>query len=76
MVLSVCLYTILLYIVYCLFTMVYYIIVDMTALYVCLCCIVSEISCAKIRDDAPLDKICLFGCGVRYVYIYEGYLLL
>jgi S-(hydroxymethyl)glutathione dehydrogenase/alcohol dehydrogenase len=26
--------------------------------------VVSEISCAKISDDAPLDKICLFGCGV------------
>ena len=26
--------------------------------------VVSEISCAIIRDDAPLDKICLFGCGV------------
>lgn len=26
--------------------------------------VVCEISCAKIRDDAPLDKICLFGCGV------------
>jgi S-(hydroxymethyl)glutathione dehydrogenase/alcohol dehydrogenase len=26
--------------------------------------VVSEISCAVIRDDAPLDKICLFGCGV------------
>ena len=29
--------------------------------------VVSEISCAKISDDAPLDKICLFGCGIRYV---------
>jgi Zn-dependent alcohol dehydrogenase len=29
--------------------------------------VVSEISCAKIRDDAPLEKICLFGCGIRYV---------
>lgn len=29
--------------------------------------VVSEISCAKINDDAPLDKICLFGCGVRCV---------
>ena len=28
--------------------------------------VVSEISCAKISDDAPLDKICLFGCGVRF----------
>lgn len=26
--------------------------------------VVNEISCAKIADDAPLDKICLFGCGV------------
>jgi S-(hydroxymethyl)glutathione dehydrogenase/alcohol dehydrogenase len=26
--------------------------------------VVSEISCAKIPDDAPLDKVCLFGCGV------------
>ena len=26
--------------------------------------VVSEISCAKVRDDAPMDKICLFGCGV------------
>jgi S-(hydroxymethyl)glutathione dehydrogenase / alcohol dehydrogenase len=26
--------------------------------------VVAEISCAKVRDDAPLDKICLFGCGV------------
>lgn len=26
--------------------------------------VVSEISCAKIRDDSPLDKVCLFGCGV------------
>jgi S-(hydroxymethyl)glutathione dehydrogenase/alcohol dehydrogenase len=26
--------------------------------------VVSEISCAKISDDAPLDKVCLFGCGV------------
>jgi S-(hydroxymethyl)glutathione dehydrogenase/alcohol dehydrogenase len=27
--------------------------------------VVSEISCAKIPDDSPLDKVCLFGCGVR-----------
>ena len=27
--------------------------------------VVSEISCAKISDDSPLDKVCLFGCGVR-----------
>lgn len=26
--------------------------------------VVSEISCAKIADDSPLDKVCLFGCGV------------
>ena len=26
--------------------------------------VVSEISCAKISPDSPLDKICLFGCGV------------
>lgn len=26
--------------------------------------VVSEMSCALVRDDAPLDKICLFGCGV------------
>ena len=24
----------------------------------------AEISCAKIEKSAPLDKICLFGCGV------------
>eukprot|EP01038_Epipyxis_sp_PR26KG_P016672 gene16672-22799_t len=26
--------------------------------------VVSEISCAKISDSSPLDKVCLFGCGV------------
>ena len=26
--------------------------------------VVSEISCAKVSPDSPLDKICLFGCGV------------
>jgi S-(hydroxymethyl)glutathione dehydrogenase / alcohol dehydrogenase len=26
--------------------------------------VVSEISCAKVDDNAPLDKVCLFGCGV------------
>jgi S-(hydroxymethyl)glutathione dehydrogenase/alcohol dehydrogenase len=26
--------------------------------------VVAEISCAKIRDDADLSKVCLFGCGV------------
>ena len=24
----------------------------------------AEISCAKIADEAPLEKVCLFGCGV------------
>jgi Zn-dependent alcohol dehydrogenase len=26
--------------------------------------VVAEISCAKINDDANLDEMCLFGCGV------------
>jgi S-(hydroxymethyl)glutathione dehydrogenase/alcohol dehydrogenase len=26
--------------------------------------VLSEISCAKIDDAAPLEKVCLFGCGV------------
>lgn len=26
--------------------------------------VVSEISCAKIPEDAPLNTVCLFGCGV------------
>ena len=26
--------------------------------------VVNERSCVKIREDAPLDKICLLGCGV------------
>ena len=26
--------------------------------------VLAEISCAKIDDAAPLDKVCLFGCGV------------
>ncbi|CAN0043486.1 unnamed protein product, partial [Phaeothamnion confervicola] len=26
--------------------------------------VIAEISAAKIRDDAALDKVCLFGCGV------------
>jgi len=26
--------------------------------------VVAEISCAKITDQAPLEKVCLFGCGV------------
>eukprot|EP00730_Choanoeca_flexa_P005383 TRINITY_DN11932_c0_g4_i5.p1 TRINITY_DN11932_c0_g4~~TRINITY_DN11932_c0_g4_i5.p1 ORF type:complete len:291 (+),score=41.39 TRINITY_DN11932_c0_g4_i5:232-1104(+) len=26
--------------------------------------VVAEISCAKIADDAPLEQVCLLGCGV------------
>jgi S-(hydroxymethyl)glutathione dehydrogenase/alcohol dehydrogenase len=26
--------------------------------------VLAEISCAKINPDAPLEKMCLFGCGV------------
>jgi len=26
--------------------------------------VLAEISCAKIADDAPLEKVCLLGCGV------------
>ncbi len=26
--------------------------------------VLADFSCAKIRKDAPLDKVCLFGCGV------------
>jgi S-(hydroxymethyl)glutathione dehydrogenase/alcohol dehydrogenase len=26
--------------------------------------VVHERSCVKVRDDAPLDKVCLLGCGV------------
>ena len=26
--------------------------------------VVSEISCAKLTENAPLEKVCLFGCGV------------
>ena len=26
--------------------------------------VLAEISCAKVRMDAPLEEICLFGCGV------------
>ena len=42
--------------------------------------VVSEISCAKVSPDAPLDKVCLFGCGIStglgmcwhiYICIYE-----
>lgn len=28
------------------------------------CTVVPEVSLAKIRKDAPLDKVCLLGCGV------------
>ncbi len=28
------------------------------------CSVVPEVSLAKIRKDAPLDKVCLLGCGV------------
>ena len=27
-------------------------------------CVVPEIALAKVRKDAPLDKVCLLGCGV------------
>ncbi len=30
--------------------------------------IVGERTCVKIRDDAPLEKVCLIGCGVRTGY--------
>jgi S-(hydroxymethyl)glutathione dehydrogenase / alcohol dehydrogenase len=26
--------------------------------------VLAEISCAKIAPEAPLEKVCLFGCGV------------
>ncbi|CAB9501292.1 Alcohol dehydrogenase class-3 [Seminavis robusta] len=26
--------------------------------------VLAEISCAKVADEAPLEKVCLFGCGV------------
>lgn len=26
--------------------------------------VLAEISCAKIAKEAPLEKVCLFGCGV------------
>eukprot|EP00522_Entomoneis_paludosa_P003092 CAMPEP_0172474116 /NCGR_PEP_ID=MMETSP1065-20121228/69196_1 /TAXON_ID=265537 /ORGANISM="Amphiprora paludosa, Strain CCMP125" /LENGTH=687 /DNA_ID=CAMNT_0013232295 /DNA_START=100 /DNA_END=2163 /DNA_ORIENTATION=- len=26
--------------------------------------VLAEISCAKIADEAPLEKVCLFGCGI------------
>lgn len=26
--------------------------------------VLAEISCAKIPKEAPLEKVCLFGCGV------------
>src|SRR5262249_60426577 len=28
------------------------------------CSVVPEVALAKIRKDAPLDKVCLLGCGV------------
>src|SRR5438874_11957558 len=28
------------------------------------CTIVPEIALARIRPDAPLDKVCLLGCGI------------
>lgn len=30
--------------------------------------VVPDTSLAKIRDDAPLDKVCLLGCGVSTGY--------
>ena len=30
--------------------------------------VVGERTCVKVRDDAPLDKICLIGCGVATGY--------
>ena len=30
--------------------------------------VVSDTSLAKIRSDAPLDKVCLLGCGVSTGY--------
>lgn len=30
--------------------------------------VVAEISCAKIREDAPLQKVCLLGCGITTGY--------
>ena len=26
--------------------------------------VLAEISCAKVTKQAPLEKVCLFGCGV------------
>lgn len=30
--------------------------------------VVAEISIAKVREDAPLDKVCLLGCGIATGY--------
>jgi S-(hydroxymethyl)glutathione dehydrogenase/alcohol dehydrogenase len=30
--------------------------------------VLPEIAVAKIRDDAPVDKVCLLGCGVTTGY--------
>lgn len=30
--------------------------------------VVSDISLTKIRNDAPLEKVCLLGCGVSTGY--------
>jgi S-(hydroxymethyl)glutathione dehydrogenase/alcohol dehydrogenase len=30
--------------------------------------VVAEISVAKIRQDAPLEKVCLLGCGITTGY--------
>ena len=27
--------------------------------------VLAAISCAKVSPEAPLEKVCLFGCGVR-----------
>ena len=32
--------------------------------------VVAEISVAKVSTTAPLDKVCLLGCGVRYKNFY------
>ncbi|KXJ20545.1 Alcohol dehydrogenase class-3 [Exaiptasia diaphana] len=30
--------------------------------------VVAEISCAKVNEKAPLDKVCLLGCGISTGY--------
>ena len=30
--------------------------------------VIAEVSCAKIQQEAPLDKVCLLGCGVTTGY--------